>query len=1165
MIVMHGTINGHDARILLDSGSSGNFISDKFIDKYKLSSTIDQRTNHQIVKLADGTRCDSTGILQSASINIGDYNDDINLSTLSLNDYDVILGMPWLEKQNPKIDWVNRRVEIGTSHASSIQLNEQVNNKHNNYYITCESRERAQSYLLSHSQVKREARNIENMYVAFVRTTEDEFTLSVNSVQSETRSGGLHPSCDSLLKRFSDVFPDTLPAGLPPKRAIDHRIEIMPGSTPPSRPTYRLSTGELDELKKQLSELIAHGFVRPSKSPYGAPVLFVKKKDGSMRMCVDYRALNKVTIKNKYPLPRVDELFDRLKGAKYFSKIDLVSGYHQVRIHSDDVEKTAFRTRYGHYEFLVLPFGLTNAPATFMNLMQIIFQNHLDDFVIVFIDDILIFSKTESEHIKHIEKVLTLLRENRLYAKKSKCEFMKQKVSFLGHEISSDGISMESSKVKAIQEWPAPKDVSDVRSFLGLAGYYRKFVKGFSEIAGPMSDLLRKDISFSWGSEAQKSFERLKTAITTAPVLIIVDPSLPFRIESDSSGYAIGAVLLQDQGKGYQPIAFMSKKLLPAEKNYSVHEQEMLAIVCAMKEWRHYLHGSSHTISIVTDHNTLKYFESQPHITSRQARWAMFLADFKYEIIYRPGRENIVADALSRRKDHRQSSSDNDNDRKTNDANTIMGISSSDDDNTLMKMIRDGYKKDRICRKILGGSYRKTFTVENDIIYFHDLIYVPNVPSIFTVLMREVHDVKIGGHVGMNKTLEILKRKFYWPKMQYHVQRYIASCQKCQENKNSNTSPIGLLSPLPIPNKKWEVVSIDFITFLPMTKNKYDAIMVVVDKLTKMVHYIPCTSDINAVQVARLFFNHIVRHHGIPSTIISDRDSKFTSLFWKELWSCLGTTLNMSSSFHPETDGQTERSNRTLEDMLRSYVSIHQDDWDEYLTSLEIACNNSMNASSNQTAFYLNSGQHPNLALSSAIKSKNNVYVPSVNEMIDNMNNAIRDAKICLHQAQQRQKHYADQHRREIQFVVGDKVMLSTNNLSSLNKSPKLLPRYIGPYTIKRVISSVAYELDLPSNMKIHPTFHVSKLKPYHDNNDSMFPNRDQIIRPPPDVVDDHEEYEVEKILNKRERKYGRGKRIEYLVLWKGYPIYEASWLPISSLMNAKDVIDEYEHTRVRL
>jgi hypothetical protein len=779
----------------------------------------------------------------------------------------------------------------------------------------------------------------------------------------------------------------------------------------------------------------------------------------------------------------------------------------------------------------------------------------LDDFVIVFLDDILIFSKTESDHVKHIEKVLTLLRENKLYAKKSKCEFMVEKISFLGHEISAEGISMDSSKVKAIIDWPTPKDVSDVRSFLGLAGYYRKFVKGFSEIAGPMSDLLKNDTKFTWNDKAQSAFDKLKTAVTSARVLIVPDPELPYRIESDSSGYAIGGTLMQDQGHGYQPIAFMSKKLLSAEKNYPVHEQEMLAIVCAFREWRHYLHGSHHPITVITDHNTLKYFDTQPHITSRQARWAMFLADFKYEIVYRPGKENIVADALSRRSDHRLSTDENIIDQ------SARAITQSDDDDALMKLITDGYKRDRKCRRMLSEC-KAPFRVDDGVIYYRDVIYVPNIPSIITMLMKEVHDVNTGGHLGMNKTLEILSRKFYWPRMQYHVQQYISACQKCQENKSSNSSPIGLLSPLPIPTRRWEVVTIDFITALPKTKNGHDAIMGVVDKLSKMVHYIPCTTDITAVQAARLFFKHVVKHHGIPSIIISDRDTKFTSFFWKTLWSCLGTNLNMSSSFHPETDGQTEIANRTLEAMLRAYVSIHQDDWDEYLAAAEIASNNSVNASSNQTPFFLNSGQHPLLALDIALKSKNKINNPSVTDLLENMHTAIEHAKVCLAEAQQRQQRYANEHRRDITFSVGDKVMLSTNNLSSLDKAPKLLPKYIGPYMIKRVISPVAYELDLPNNMKIHPTFHVSKLKPYIENNDELFPNRGQIVRPAPDIIDGEKEYEIERILGKRERKYGRGKRVEYLVLWKGYPIHEAMWLPIRSLSNAKDVINEYEAGR---
>lgn len=284
---------------------------------------------------------------------------------------------------------------------------------------------------------------------------------------------------NEILESYKEVFPEELPVGLPPQREVDHRIELIPGSTPPSRPTYRLSVAELEELKKQLKDLVEHGFIRPSKSAFGAPILFVKKKDGSMRMCVDYRALNDITIKNSYPLPRVEELFDQLQGAKYFSKIDLRSGYHQIRIHPDDVEKTAFRTRYGHYEFLVLPFGLTNAPATFMHLMNEVLRPFLDDFAMAFLDDILIYSKTYEEHLKHIRAVLDKLRQENLYAKLSKCEFLKSEVEFLGHRVGANGVRMLEDKVKAIVDWPTPTKVGEVRSFLGLAGYYRKFIKDF--------------------------------------------------------------------------------------------------------------------------------------------------------------------------------------------------------------------------------------------------------------------------------------------------------------------------------------------------------------------------------------------------------------------------------------------------------------------------------------------------------------------------------------------------------------------------------------------------------------------------------------------------------------------------------------------------------------
>ncbi|GJS31462.1 reverse transcriptase [Tanacetum coccineum] len=389
--------------------------------------------------------------------------------------------------------------------------------------------------------------------------------------------------------------------------------------------------------------MLENGFIRPSVSPWGAPVLFVKKKDGSMRLCIDYRELNRITIRNRYPLPRIDDLFDQLQGAKYFSKIDLRSGYHQLRVREQDISKTAFRTRYGHYEFLVMPFGLTNAPAVFMDLMNRIFHEYLDKFVIVFIDDILVYSKSEEEHEQHLRIVLEILRQKKLYAKFSKCEFWLQQVAFLGHIVSADGIIMDPSKVEAITKWPRPTTVTEVRSFLGLAGYYRRFVEGFSRLALPLTQLMRKGEKFVWTDERQESFEELKRRLVSAPILTLPSGSGGFQIYSDASKKGLGCVLMQ-HGK---VIAYASRQLKPYEVNYPTHDLELAAVVFALKIWRHYLYGEA--CDIFTDHKSLKYIFTQRELNMRQRRWLELLKDYDTNIQYHPGKANVVADALSRK------------------------------------------------------------------------------------------------------------------------------------------------------------------------------------------------------------------------------------------------------------------------------------------------------------------------------------------------------------------------------------------------------------------------------------------------------------------------------------------------------------------------------------
>jgi hypothetical protein len=371
---------------------------------------------------------------------------------------------------------------------------------------------------------------------------------------------------------YPDVFPDELP-GMPPDRDVEFVIELQPGTAPISKRPYRMPPKELAELKTQLQELLDKGYIRSSSSPWGCPALFVKKKDGSLRMCVDYRPLNAVTIKNKYPLPRIDVLFDQLAGAKVFSKIDLRSGYHQIKIRPCDIPKTAFSTCYGLYEFLVMSFGLTNASAYFMYLMNSVFMTELDKFVVVFIDDILIYSKSDKDHANHLRVVLQHLRDHKLYAKFSKCEFWLKSVKFLGHTISQDGISVDPSKVQEVMDWKPPKSVHQIRSFLGLAGYYRRFIPDFSRIAKPMTELLKKGVKFVWSEACEKAFHTLRQHLTSAPMLAQPDNSKPFEVFCDASGMGLGYVLMQEG----RVIAYASRALRPHELNYPTHDLELAA------------------------------------------------------------------------------------------------------------------------------------------------------------------------------------------------------------------------------------------------------------------------------------------------------------------------------------------------------------------------------------------------------------------------------------------------------------------------------------------------------------------------------------------------------------------------------------------------------------
>lgn len=1080
-----------------------------------------------------------------------------------------------------------------------------------------------------------------DQFVDSLQGEKDAYVLIVKKVSSPDNLQNLPtnpkatPDIPQEIAHNRHVFSEEEAAKLPTFEHGDHPIELT--GEPPFGPLYNLSREELATLRQYLDDALEKGWIRHSTSPAGAPVIFVPKKDGTLRLCVDYRGLNAVTVKNRCPLPLISETLDRLVGAELYTTLDLQHAYNRVRIRKGDEWKTAFRTRYGHFEYLVMPFGLTNAPATFQAYINRALAGYTDIFCVVYLDDILIFSKTLEEHWRHVNLVLERLQRFSLYVKLSKCTFASTQVEFLGFVVSTKGIQMDLSRVQSISEWPVPKTFRDVQVFLGFANFYRRFIASYSKIAVPLTAIMKgskngkKPGPLQWGTREQHAFEELRLAFTKAPILRHFDPERRIRIETDASIHAIGAIISQLSDDGlWHPIAYWSRKMIPAETNYDTFDQELLAIVESFKHWRHYVEGSRFPIEVLTDHNNLRGIMKMKQVSRRQHRWFLVMSRVDFTIGYRAGSTN-PADGPSRRPDYAGETLEAVNSflptlqhKLATAAQCANVIACPDVHAALQKgCARESQlvagatpaTRGRVCavspagqsrvpRKkltplhavtrteaalvlegddptepiasvsrefirqlqtidVLAKGYRElvqqgkipdehwSFDAEGTLLY-QGAVYVPNSPALRQAILRRNHDDPLAGHFGVEKTLELLTRKYYWPKIRRCVEEYVRTCDVCQRVKVHRHRPYGELQSLPMPSGKWQDITFDFVVNLPPSLREgkvYDAVCVVVDRFTKYAKYIPCNSNVNATEFTELFMNHIVTQFGIPRSIVSDRGTVFTGEFWRTFIYSLKVKHKLSTAYHPQTDGETERQNQTMQHYLRCYTNETQDNWARLLPQAEFAYNNSVHSTTGTTPFYATYGFHPcfEFELEDDLSKKG---VPAAEELALQLKNENEALTLHWQRSIESQKKYYNAHHKPITFKAGEQVMLSSKNFKLRQPKKKLSHRYLGPFTIEEPVGKQAYRLQLPPQWRAHPTFHVSYLEPYHPRDEEpVIPKETPTLLEDPNPL-----WEIESILQKRVEKG----RVYYQVKWKGWSDEHNQWVEAKD-MNADEEIQRFD------
>ena len=897
--------------------------------------------------------------------------------------------------------------------------------------------------------------------------------LDCEETLTETESGKLQ----DLIVKFSDVFA-LEPSELGHTDVVQHTIDT--GTHQPIRQLpYRAPFSLRKRTEELIESMLKQGVIKNSNSPWASPVVLVAKRDGSTRFCVDYRKLNSITKLDSYPLPRVDDSLDLLANTAYFSSLDLASGYWQVAMAPDAQQKTAFCSHSGHYEFQVMPFGLCNAPATFQRLMETVLAGLAREKCIVYLDDILVIGRCYEEHLENLGEVFERMRQFGLRLKPSKCHLAKREVTYLGYNVSVNGISADPNKIEAVKRFPAPTDVSTLRSFLGLASYYRRFVPGFSKVAEPLFALTRKNASFKWNEACCKAFEQLKTLLTSAPLLIFPNFGKAFHLETDASALGLGAVLAQQNEAGHvAPIAFASRTLQKHEKNYCSSELEALAVVWAVRHFRPYLYG--HTCQLYTDHQALKSLMNTPHPSGKLARWGLAIQELDLHIHHRPGKTNRAADALSRlqtqildssketksnelvvqAKDGEETISQLTAENSDPTSNTKDPLAESQDADPELKLIKTYLhtgklpEDDKKARELVLS--KTEFEIQDGVLYHLERdkslrIVVPTDSR--KELFDDAHSGTFGAHLRGAKIHSQLGQHYWWPSMRADINSWARACAICASRQIGK--PLHpCLTPLPV-GGPFDRVGVDVVQ-LPISSKGNKCAVVFVDYLTKWPEVFP-VKDQNSLTIARLLVEHIVPRHGVPSQLLSDRGPAFVSKIMFEVYNLLGIKKISTTAYHPQTDGLVERYNRTLIDMLSKKVQPTGKDWDTQLPYVLFAYRTSVHDSTKASPFSLLYGRNPRLPTTATLDAPVDRITLDLesyhSEVASRLSAAWDTARAAISKAQKHQKHHHDKRANDPKVSIGDSVFVYFPSKKS-GRAYKFAKPFQGPYLVEKVFDN---------------------------------------------------------------------------------------------------------------